>query len=94
MFASVDEDLLESTQPDFEQGELPPKSSLLLETGPYTDLDFVIWYHLYLYSDDAKKPPLHLFLNMYKGGPDTPKIELPFLRKLGRVIEFRESPEE
>ena len=57
MFASADEDLLESTHARHKWGELPPHSAILLEDGDYRDLDFVIWHHLDLVPADTARPP-------------------------------------
>jgi len=89
MFASMDNDLLESSHARSEKGDLPPCSSLLLEKGSSYDLDFVIWYHLDLFQGDSDQRPVHAFLSISKGGPTGSPIMLPILEQQGWVIKLR-----
>jgi hypothetical protein len=91
MFASVDEDLLESTRARADRGELLPYSTILLEDGDYRDLDFVIWYHLDLVPADPARQPERLWSQfgglsfVGRGHPE----RLPVLDRDGWLIQLR-----
>ena len=90
MFASVDEDLLESTHARHEWGELPPHSAILLEDGDYLDLDFVISHHLDLVPADTARPPKRVwfqFGRLHFARLGDPAL-LPVLDRDGWAIEL------
>ncbi len=94
MFTSVDDGLLESSKARGERGALAPYSALLLEDGPFWELDYVIWYHLDLFPGDESQPPMRVWFDTPKGGPTGPDIVLPVLNQRGHVIDLKGRPNE
>lgn len=70
-----------------EWGPLPRQSSMLLEEGPRTELDWVIWYHLDVYPD-GHTDPLRLKFNLPKGHWEYKPTYLFIPPKSGMWIEL------
>jgi hypothetical protein len=71
-----------------EKGELRPQSSLLLETGGYEDLDFVVIWYLDLYRAGNSSPVLTWF-TIPKGHWSYVEDNLPILKQKGMRIELK-----
>ncbi len=86
-FCGDDDGLIETSKVVKEKGPLSPNASVLLERGDINDLDFVIWYHLDLYTDESLKPMM-LWFDLPKGGWGYKAVDLPIVGKTGMPIEL------
>ena len=90
-FASDDDVLVETSKVMREIGTLSKKSYILLEESNSYDLDFVIWYHLDLYSEQTPTNPEKVWFDLpkYGWGYEDNISDLPILNTKGMMIDLK-----
>jgi len=87
-FCGDEEGVLETSKFTKERGALAPHSALLLETSDNWELDFVIWYHIDLYTEGHPTTLERIWFSVPKYWSYRETImKLPVLNLVGLRIE-------
>lgn len=87
-YVSVDDDLLETSKVVRDKGQLSPYSAVTIDKSDWDELDYVIWYHIDLVSDNGKISQYWFQLPKYGWGYDENLVRLPIIAKQGMIIEL------
>ena len=85
-FCGDDDGVLETSKVVKELGALGPQSALLMEASDLDGLDFVIWFHVDLYRQEATAPAERVWFDLPKYGRRYAAALLPVLNVQGMRI--------